>query len=138
MKSKEKDMNLNDALQRPVFRRRLNAPHIARLIKCQSQEPKPLVLPHRNTVHYARGDVSAGGKTFQSNCGPHFQRTTAAPRASLRVHQDYQAWLGERMSRPRTGESNRNFAGNSRTSADSRLLIHRTHIPVYRFTTTPR
>jgi len=35
MKSKEKDMNLADALQRPVFRRRLDAPYIARLIKRQ-------------------------------------------------------------------------------------------------------
>ena len=36
MNSKPEDLSLGDALQRPVYRRRLEPPHIARLLERQS------------------------------------------------------------------------------------------------------
>jgi hypothetical protein len=61
-------------------------------------------------------------KTLQLQSSPNFQGTTEPCSTSLGVHQNYQAWLRERMSCIQARESERNLATNS-SAALSRLLV---------------
>lgn len=110
---------------------------------CRKNWQKSQAETHGPIPPLPRNSLSSYGPIFSGENFVLDLRIAVASRchescALLSVHQDYQALLGKRMSRIRTGESNRNFTGNSRTSADSHFVVHRTHIPVYRFATTPQ
>jgi hypothetical protein len=51
-------------LSRPVFGRRLDAPDVAPLIQRQSKQPKLLILPNPDTVHYPRSDSGSSRETL--------------------------------------------------------------------------
>jgi hypothetical protein len=59
-----REMCLFGVLLRPVFRRRLDAPNIARLIERQSEEPKLFILSRRNAIHHARAGAPACWKSL--------------------------------------------------------------------------
>ena len=115
--------------------RRLDAPYITLLIERQPQQPELFVLSQGNTVHYPSSNVSAYGKALQAHRHSNFQGTREPYRASLGIHQDYQACAGKRLGRTEACESDRDLARNSSTPAEATFLVCGTHIQVYRFAT---
>ena len=114
----------------PISRRRLDAPYIAGLIQGQSDQPQLLILTNPDAVYYPRSDSGSGRKTLQLDRGANFQWTTEPRRASLGVHQDYQARLGKWISRIQISEGNRNLARNSSTGPDRPFVGKRTQLEV--------
>jgi hypothetical protein len=83
---------------------RAGTPHITGLIQGQSHQPQLLILTNPDAVTTRAVTSGSGRKTLQLDCGPNFQPTVEPCRATLGVHQDYQAWLGKRVSWIHTGE----------------------------------
>jgi hypothetical protein len=59
-------------LWRPIFGRRLNAPHIIKHIQGQSEQPKLLVLSDQDAVYYTRSEAGSGGETSNWTAAPIF------------------------------------------------------------------
>ena len=106
-----KEVGLLDALLRPVFGWRLDAPYIARLIERQSQQPDLFVLSQGNTVHYPRIGACHDGKSLQTHYGPNRERTGEPHCTSLGIHQNDQARFRECVCRIEAGESSGNCKG---------------------------
>lgn len=113
---------LLSALLRPVFRRRLDAPYIARLIQHQSEKPKLLIRVDRDAVDYPRGDGGSARKTLQPNCVSYLQGSTEPYCTSLWVHEERHTQLGKGVIWIQTGKSNRNLVAYTSTAPDSSFL----------------
>ena len=66
--------------------------------------------------------LAFGRKTLQLQSSANFQGTTEPCSTSLGVHQNYQAWLRERVSCIQARKSDRDLATNSSAALD-RLLV---------------
>jgi hypothetical protein len=71
------------------------------------------MLSKRNTTDYSPSNISRGWKAFQMHGHPYFHRTGQARCAPSKVHKDYLARLGKRMTRVQTNEGGGHLARDS-------------------------